>query len=200
MNHRICPGKIYPWFIDGDERDENFVYKANYIDVGRTYDGDDCFLGAYYGGQAHGALDICMAQNSLMYAPFDLDTQAGIRAEGSKTWPDGSQWRINTGHIIEKYVPDNTPVKGGEVYGRGARRATGTHAHAHFAFQIYEQGILYDIDPWIIFWQLFEDNKKRDGELRAMMEALDHSKTGMKVKFRSTSILNGNRCSDLEYY
>lgn len=200
MNHRICPGKIYPWFIDGDERDDNFIYKANYIDVGRTYDGDDCFLGAYYGGQAHGALDICMAQNSLMYAPFDLDTQAGIRAEGSKTWPDGSQWRINTGHVIEKYVPDNTPVKGGEVYGRGARRATGTHAHAHFAFQIYEQGILYDIDPWIIFWQLFEDNKKKDGELRAMMEALDHSKTGVKVKFRSTSILNGNHCSDLEYY
>jgi hypothetical protein len=53
-------GRIYPWFIDGDEKDENFIYKANYIDIGRTYDGDDCFLGAYYGGQAHGALDICM--------------------------------------------------------------------------------------------------------------------------------------------
>jgi hypothetical protein len=96
-----------------------------------------------------------------MYAPFDLDTQAGIRAEGSKTWPDGSQWLINTGHIIEKYVPDNTPVKGGEVYGRGARRATGTHAHAHFGFQIYEQGILYDIDHGSFSGNFLKTTKKR---------------------------------------
>jgi PKD repeat protein len=200
VTHRICPGEIHPWFIDGEDRNENFIYKDNFIDIGRTYNGDDCFLGAYMGGQSHGALDINMAQNSLMYAPFDLDTQEGIRANGSKTWPDGSEWRINTGHVIEKYIPDNTPVNGGDVYGRGARRGTALHPHAHFGFQIYESGILYDIDPWIIFWQLFEDNKKRDGVLRSMMAPLNHSKTGAKIKFRSVCNLEDDKCSFLKYY
>ena len=137
MTQRICPGEIHAWFKDGEDKDENFIYKNNFIDIGRAFNGDDSFMGAYLGGQAHGGLDVCMAQNSLMYAPFDLDTQKGIRANGSKTWPDGSEWRINTGHIIEKYIPDNTPVNGGEVYGLGAIKDCADHPHAHFAFEIY---------------------------------------------------------------
>jgi PKD repeat protein len=200
MTQRICPGEIHAWFKDGDERNGNFIYKNNFIDIGRAFNGDDSFMGAYLGGQAHGGLDVCMAQNSLMYAPFDLDTQKDIRANSSKTWPDGSTWIINTGHIIEKYVPDNTPVEGGTVYGRGARRGCWWHTHAHFAFQINEEEILYNIDPWIIFWQHFEDNKKKDGTLRAMMAPLSHSKTGTKIKFKSVSNPEENQCSLLKYY
>ena len=200
MTHRICPDEIHPWFIDGEERNENFIYKNNFIDIGRPFNGDDCFMGAYLGGESHGALDMGMAQNSSMYAPFDLDTQEGIRADGSKTWPDGSEWRINTGHIIEKYVPDNTPVKGGEAYGMGARRGCWWHPHAHFGFQIHESGILYEIDPWIIFWQHFEDNKKRDGELRAMMVPLNHSKTGATIQFQGVCNLKEDKCSLIKYY
>jgi PKD repeat protein len=200
MTQRICPGEIHAWFKDGEDKDENFIYKNNFIDIGRAFNGDDSFMGAYLGGQAHGGLDVCMAQNSLMYAPFDLDTQKGIRANGSKTWPDGSEWRINTGHVIEKYIPDNTPVNGGEVYGLGARKDCSDHPHAHFAFEIYEEGILYNIDTWIIFWQHFEDNKKRDGILRAMMAPLSHSKTGAKIKFQSICNLKEDQCSLLKYY
>lgn len=184
MESRICPGKIYPWFKDGKDKDDNFIYQENFIDIGRCFNGDDCFMGAYLAGESHGALDINMAQNSLMYAPFDLDTQEGIRADGKKTWPDGSEWRINTGHIIKKYVPDHVPVEGGQPYGLGARRACWWHPHAHFGFQIFEKNILYEIDPWILFWQLFEDNKKKDGGLRAMMTPLSHTNTGEKVRFQ----------------
>jgi PKD repeat protein len=200
MDSRICPGEIHAWFKDGEDRNDNFIYKDNFIDIGRAFNGDDSFMGAYLGGEAHGGLDVDMAQNSLMYAPFDLDTQEGIRVNGSKTWPDGSEWRINTGHIIEKYIPDNTPINGGEVYGRGARRGCWWHTHAHFGFQIYESGILYDIDPWIIFWQLFEDNKKKDGVLQAMMDPLSHSKTDTKIKFKSICNLKEDQCSLLKYY
>ena len=200
MTHRICPGEIHAWFKDGEDGNENFIYKENFIDIGRTFNGDDCFMGAYLGGESHGALDIDMAMNSLMYAPFDLDTQEGIRASGTKTWPDGSEWRINTGHVIEKYVPDNTPLNGGEVYGRGARRGCWWHPHAHFGFQIYEAGILYEIDPWIIFWQYFEDNKKRDGILRAMMSPLRHSRTGTKINFKNVCNLTADKCSSIKYY
>ncbi|MGF1586326.1 MAG: PKD domain-containing protein [Bacteroidales bacterium] len=200
MSSRICPGEIHAWFKDGDQRDDNFIYKDNFIDIGRTYNGDDVYLGAYLGGESHGALDVVMAMNSTMYAPFDLDTQEGIRAKGTKRWPDGSVWAINTGHVIEKYVPDNTPVKGGTPYGRGARRATGAHPHAHFGFEILESGIRYDIDPWIIFWQHFEDNKKRDGVLRAMMEPFSHSKTGAKVNFARVCQSGDDQCSGISYY
>lgn len=200
LTERICPGEIHPWFIDGEERDESYIYKDNFIDIGRCYNGDDCFLGAYLGGEAHGALDVVMEKNSLMYAPFDIDTQEGIRASGSKAWPDGSEWRINIGHIFEKFVPDNTPLKAGTAYGRGAKRAVGFHPHAHFGFQIFENEVLYDIDTWIIFWQLFEDNKMRDGILRAMMAPLNHSKTGEKVQFQNVCNLSKDQCSNITCY
>jgi PKD repeat protein len=200
IDNRICPGEIYPWFKDGEDRNENFIYKDNFIDIGRAFNGDDSFMGAYLGGEAHGGLDVDMAQNSLMYAPFELDTQQGIRATGTKTWPDGSVWRINTGHVIKKFIPDNTFVKGGEVYGLGARRGCWWHPHAHYGFQINESGIRYNIDPWIIFWQLFEDNKRRDGVLRAMMAPLNHSKTGAKVKFLSVCNLEEDQCAKIKHY
>lgn len=199
MTSRICPDDLHAWFIDGTERDDNYIYKENFIDIGRCFNGDDCFLGAYLGGESHGALDVNMAMNSTMYAPFDLDTQEGIRAEGRKKWADGSEWLINTAHVSEKYVPDHTPLKGGEPYGRGARRACWWHPHAHFGFQIYEEGIMYDVDPWIVFWQHFEDNKKRDGVLRAMMEPVTHSKTGEKVKFRADCSPE-EEAKDFSYY
>jgi PKD repeat protein len=200
MTSRICPGELQAWFKDGDERDDNFIYKENFIDIGRTFSGDDVYLGAYLGGESHGALDVNMAMNSTMYAPFDLDTQEGIRAKGIKTWPDGSVWAVNTGHIIEKYVPDNTPVKAGTPYGKGARRGCWKHPHAHFGFEILQSGIRYDIDPWIIFWQHFEDNKKRDGRLRAMMKPLSHSKTGAKVSFARVCHSGDDQCSGISYY
>ncbi|MDD4227265.1 MAG: PKD domain-containing protein [Mariniphaga sp.] len=200
MTQRICPGEIHPWFIDGEEKDESFIYRDNFIDIGRCYNGDDCFLGAYLGGEAHGALDVVMEKNTLMYAPFDMDTQEGIRAAGSKKWSDGSVWRINTGHVIEKFVPDNVPLKAGTVYGRGAKRAVGFHPHAHFGFAIFENEILYDIDTWIIFWQLFEDNKKRDGVLRAMMNPLHHSKTGELIQFQGKRDQEKRHPSKMEYF
>ena len=187
MEERICPKDIYPWFVDDQPKNVNFIYKENFIDIGRCFNGADCFMGAYLAGESHGALDINMKQNSIMYAPFKLDTQKGIRAEGVKKWPDGSEWRINTGHIIQKLVPDNAPVKGGEAYGIGARRACWWHPHAHFGFQIFEQDVLYEIDPWIIFWQLFEDNKMNDNILKAMMNPLNNSATGEEIIFKSVN-------------
>lgn len=200
MTKRICPGEIHAWFKDDQERDDNFIYKENFIDIGRSFNGDDCYLGAYLGGESHGAIDVNMTMNSLMYAPFDLDTQEGIRGAGTKSWPDGSVWAINTGHIIEKLVPDGTPVRGGIPYGKGARRGCWWHPHAHFGFEIIENNVRYDIDPWIIFWQHFEDNKKKDGWLRAMMTPVSHSKTGTKIMFSNTCQLNREQYPDISYY
>lgn len=200
MTSRICPGEIHAWFKDGEDRDDNFIYKENFIDIGRTFNGDDCYLGAYMGGEAHGALDVNMAMNSMMYAPFDLDTQEGPRLAATKKWSDGTVWGITTGHVIEKYIPDNTSVKAGTPIGRGARKDCWWHPHAHFAFDIVDNNIKYDIDPWIIFWQLFEDNKKRDGILKASMSPLSHSKTGSIIHFKGESDFTDQHCQDISYY
>ena len=185
MDTRICPAPLHPWYIDSVTRNEDFVIRPRFIDIGRCFNGADCFMGAYLGGESHGALDVDMAQNSVMYAPFGLDTQEGIRAEGSRRWPDGSEWRINTGHVIEKLVDDHEPVAGGEPYGIGARRGCWWHPHAHFGFRVYEKGVLYEVDPWIIFWQLFEDQAREKGVLRARMNPLKEAQTGQTVTFRS---------------
>jgi len=200
MTQRICPDDLYAWFKDGKDRNDNFIYQENFIDVGRAYNGDDVHMGAYMGFDSHGGLDVDMAKKSLMYAPFDLDNQSGIRGAGTRKWPNGSEWRINTGHIIEKLVPDNTPLKGGQAYGIGAARGTGQHPHSHFAFEIFEEGISYDIDSWIIFWQLFKDNKKRDGILRAMMAPLTHSRTGEKIKFQNLCKQAKYECDSLQFF
>lgn len=200
MTSRICPAPLHAWFKDGPERNDNFLYRENFIDIGRCFNGDDCFLGAYLGGESHGALDIDMAMDSTIYAPFDLDDQSSIRIQGRKRWPDGSEWRIDNGHLGEKFVPDHVPIKGGEPYGRGARRACWWHPHSHFGFQIFESEILYDVDPWIVFWQNFEDNKAADGALRANMAPLSHSSTGEEIEFRSISPETGEAASIQKQY
>ena len=187
MTKRIAPERIHAPFKDGEERDPNYIYKENFIDVGRAFNGDNAFLGAYLGGQSHGALDINMAMDSLMYAPFGVDTQEGIRFNGERTWPDGSRWHFSLGHMAVKHIADNVPVRGGTAFGRGARRACWWHPHAHFGWMIKEHGRTYQIDPWILIWQHFEDNKREDGILRAMMEPLEHARTGSSVQFRNAS-------------
>lgn len=200
MTQRICPEEIFPWFKDGEDRDDNYIYEDNFIDVGRAYNGDDVHMGAYMGFDSHGGFDVAMSKKSLMYAPFNLDNQSGIRGDGTKKWSNGSEWRISTGHIKEKLVPDNTPLKGGKAYGIGAALVFGERPHGHFGFEIIEEGISYDIDPWIIFWQLFEDNKKRDGKLRAMMAPVNHSKTGVSISFESTCDIGKTKSPTVKYY
>lgn len=41
------------------------------------------------------------------------------------------------------------------------------------------------LDPWIIFWQIFEDKKRRAGEIRAAMRPLSPARVGESVVFSS---------------
>lgn len=192
MTSRIAPERIHAPFIDGVERDENYHYKDNFLDVGRSFNGDDVYLGAYLGGQAHGALDVNMKMDSLMYTPFGVDTQEGIRFNGIRTWPDGSMWHFSLGHMAEKFIEDGIPVRAGAAFGRGASRATWWHPHAHFGFRIEDRGQSFQADPWMLLWQHFEDNKREQGLLRASMAPLRASKTGTVVNFHNTSTGQGD--------
>jgi len=147
---RICPEILYPWCQN-------------------CYRGDDCWMGAYDGSSAHGGLDINHPKGTPLHVPFDLDDQFLVRRvddgyvnnswRGTRRWTDGSEWSINTAHMTEVVVPDHTPVKRGTQYAVGAGVWVGEHEHSHFTFAVHHLGDTYLLDPWILFWQMYEDQK-----------------------------------------
>lgn len=48
------------------------------------------------------------------------------------------------------------------------------------------------LDPWIIFWQVFEDRKARNGEIRAAMKPLGPTQTGCPVSFSAEGSRGGS--------
>ena len=211
---RICPQEMQPWL----EEQENF------IDVGRCYNGDDCYLGPYLGQACHVGLDINHPKGSLLLAPIDFDTQAYFnslaagdnnnRWRGIRRWPNGDVWALQTHHLIDLLQPERVPIQAGTRYATTAGTAVGSHQHTHFEFKIgrknrirplpasqesasiaspidfdddsaaaqHDPEVLH-LDPWIVFWQIFEDRRARNHELRAAMSPLAPATTGQAVAF-----------------
>lgn len=56
------------------------------------------------------------------------------------------------------------------------------------------------LDPWYIFWQMFEDDKARKGLIHAQIAPAAPAKTGVTVSFRSDGSRAGSKTKDLSYY
>ncbi len=131
------------------------------------YNGEDCWMGPYGGKFAHCGLDINMPAGCKLYAPIKFDTQyylnstkSGFRNNrhvGERQWDDKSRWLLSAAHIIDPLVDENIPCKSGVAYATTAGTAIGAHEHTHFNLQIIEQGGSYLLDPWILFWQMIQD-------------------------------------------
>jgi len=155
----ICPEPLCPWYPNPTGR----------LDISQCYDGEDCWMGPYNGASAHCGLDINMPMGTVLTAPFSLDTHemfhsvsAGFnnnRWRGIRRWPDGSEWLIQTHHLIEMTVPERVPLAAGTPYATTAGVSVGLHPHTHFMFQITEQGGQYWLDPWFLFWSIFQSNR-----------------------------------------
>src|SRR5437763_1313242 len=81
-------------------------------------------------------------------------TTAGFnnnRWRGVRRWPDGSEWWLQTHHLIQMLVPERTPLKAGTPYATTAGVFVGAHEHTHFMFRVMDQGGEYWLDPWILF-------------------------------------------------
>jgi hypothetical protein len=213
---RICPEPTHPWL---DE-------PLGFIDVGRCYNGDDCYLGPYLGQACHVGMDINHPKGSLLFTPIRFDTQAYFnsvasgdnnnRWRGIRRWANGDVWALQTHHLIKLCAAENTPLKAGTEYATTAGVRVGSHEHTHFEFKIgrprsmppsgaarEESSIAYPInfddqselarkrpevlhlDPWIVFWQTFEDQKAREGKLCAAIEPVGPCRTGERVQFRA---------------
>lgn len=156
----ICPEPIKPWYPN----------PAGKLDIRQCYNGEDCWMGPYGGAAAHCGLDINMAAGTVLSAPVALDdhyyfnsTAAGFnnnRWRGVRRWPDGSQWWLQSHHLIRLLVPEHAPLAAGTPYATTAGVMVGAHPHTHFLFRVLEQGGDYLLDPWILFWEAFRLEKQ----------------------------------------
>ncbi|MCX8035840.1 MAG: hypothetical protein N3D11_02065 [Candidatus Sumerlaeia bacterium] len=146
-------------------------HDAGRIDIRDCYNGEDCWMGPYNGGAAHCGLDINMKAGTVLTAPISFDTHylfnsvaAGFnnnRWRGVRHWPDGSEWWLQSHHLIRMLVPERTTLAAGTPYATTAGVMVGAHEHTHFVFRIHEQGGDYLLDPWILFWEIFRCQRKK---------------------------------------
>ncbi len=151
-NRPIAPEPIGVWFDS----------QKPVPDIRECYMGEDCWMGPYNGGAAHCGLDINMPPGTILKAPIALDDQyifngqaAGIGCErwrGVRRWPDGSDWIIQSHHLMGLLVEQRIPLARGTPYATAAGTYVGHAPHTHFMFRVIEQGGDYLLDPWLLFW------------------------------------------------
>ena len=154
---RICPESVLPWC----------PLPAGGLKIEMCYRGEDCWMGAYDGASAHGGLDINHPKGTPLFAPIALDDQFlfnskemghnNNRWRGIRRWPDGSQWILQTAHMVRQTVPERQPLAAGQQYAEGAGVFVGAHEHSHFAFAVLCEGEFIRLDPWILFRQMYQD-------------------------------------------
>lgn len=156
---RICPEILSPWcpLPPGSLRIED------------CYRGEDCWMGAYDGASAHGGLDINHPRGTPLFAPFSVDDQflyhavsrgqSNNRWRGLRRWDDGSTWVIYSSHMTHLTVPEHQPLTAGQQYAEGAGVWVGAVEHSHFGFSVFDHGELILLDPWILFWQMYQDQR-----------------------------------------
>ncbi len=208
----ICPQPMQKWYPN----------ETGVIDVGDCYNGDDCWMGPYLGEACHGGLDINHAPGESLWAPIDFDNQWNFnslkaghnnnRWRGIRRWPNGDAWALQSHHHIRLTVPEHTPLQAGTRYADAAGVHVGSHNHTHFEFKVVHQPddwpIDFDdgterpmegqpevihLDPWILFWQIFETDRARQGRLSAAMNPLGAARTGRPVTFEADSSAGDRR-------
>ncbi|MFN2127516.1 MAG: PKD domain-containing protein, partial [Anaerolineales bacterium] len=184
---QICPQELSNWWPE----------PANRVFIKDGYMGEDSWLGTYFGAELHGGLDVNMPSNTPITAPIDFDehyffnsVKAGDnnnRWRGVRYWENGDIWYLQTHHINELVVPQYIPLKQGDVFAHGAGTWCGYSPHSHFVFNTYQpefdNWIL--MDPWVILWQIFENNRRKANAIIAAIEPLAPVHTGEQVHFSS---------------
>lgn len=204
MTMRIAPSRLYPMF----------PMTENQLRISDSYNGDDCWMGAYNGFELHGGLDLNKPAGTPHFTPFPIDDHYFVfslekgdnnnRWRGIHTWENGDRWSIQNHHMLNLRVPEHTPIKAGEYYSDGSGVHVGDHNHSHFVFRVKtkENDTEILLDPWILFWQTFEDNRERAGETKAITAPFSPGKTGQQLAFNGEKSRNAYRSSgrELHYY
>lgn len=194
----LCPQELRPWYPN----------PANVLDASQCYNADDVWMGPYNGADLHGGLDINMPIGTPLWAPIDFDDQSYFhslktgqnnnRWRGVRVWPNGQRWALQAHHVVKLLVEERKPLRQGTPYAEAAGVLTGSHAHSHFTFKVGPEDDEIMLDPWLLFWETFENNRRRAGSIRAWMEPPGPAETGRPVRFSATGSragATGNRLS-----
>ncbi|KAA0992229.1 PKD domain-containing protein [Dyadobacter aurulentus] len=185
MTNRIAPSRLYPMFPNSE----------NFLRISNSYNGDDCWLGAYNGFELHGGLDLNNPAGTPHFTPFPIDDHYFVfsldkgdnnnRWRGIHTWENGDKWSIQNHHMLNLRIPEHKPIGAGVYYSDGSGVHVGNNTHSHFVFRVktMENETEVLLDPWILFWQTFEDNRERAGETKAIIGPFRPGKAGERVSF-----------------
>lgn len=155
----ICPQPIHPFCPLPKEG----------LKIGQCFRGEDCWMGAYNGAEAHGGLDINHAAGTPLWTPLALNDQFYFnslemghnnnRWRGIHRFQNGAEWVFQAHHMTELLVPEHRPLEKGVPFARAAGVWTGAVEHSHFVFKIHDEGETVLLDPWILFWQMYRDGE-----------------------------------------
>lgn len=160
----ISPVLLHPWC----------PLPAGGIAIEDCYDSTDCWLGPYFGAEAHGGMDLNHPAGTPIWAPIGFQEHewfdrlengaSNNRWRGIRTWPDGSRWVLQVHHFIKLTADLSRPVEAGQQIAFGAGVAVGSHEHSHFTFSIVPPGAEIEeavrLDPWILFRQMYHDRAR----------------------------------------
>ncbi|MHC4789812.1 MAG: PKD domain-containing protein, partial [Planctomycetota bacterium] len=119
---------------------------------------------------------------------------------GLRRWPDGKTWRLGVAHILRLLRPEHQPLPAGTHVAEGAAVWVWGHNHSHFTFSVQGPGgEEVHLDPWIVFRQIFENNRDGRGAIRASAELLGPQQTGEPVAFSARGSRKDPRARELTY-
>ena len=225
---RICPEETRPWLDERQNYvDVSRCYNGDDCYLG-PYLGQACHVGMDINHPKGSLLFAPIAFDTQAYFNSLKAGHNNNRWRGIRRWPNGDVWALQTHHLIKLLVPENTPLSVGTEYATTAGVHVGSHEHTHFEFKVgrpreaspesVESSIAFPIDfddqselaqerpevlhldPWIVFWQIFEDRKSREGTLHAAMEPFSPCQTGEPVTFSSEGSRKGSGGVKPSYY
>lgn len=221
-NHGSTGGEAYPKkdarfaFIEYQDNFSSQDLKPwypntqNFISIKDAYQGGDTWLGGYRKDVAHNGIDINIPNNTPLWAPIDFDNQYYFnslekgdnnnRWLGVRDWPNGEKWILRTHHMTELKVKQNIPIKQGEFYGTAGGVLTGGYPHIHFYFIWENKNLKTALDPWILFWKIFENNKKNSNQIYAIMNQLSPTNVGNKITLNAENSKKGVYGNELSYF
>ncbi len=154
---RICPEPLHPWC----------PLPPGGLRIEECFMGEDCWLGAFNGVEAHGGLDINHPKGTPLWAPLDIHDHFYFnslamghnnnRWRGIHRWPNGAEWILQAHHMTALTVAERRPIRKGQQFALGAGVFSGGIDHSHFVFAIHDDGETILLDPWILFQQMYKD-------------------------------------------